>query len=154
MEFPGGEGFPALVYDGISGGGGEASNVIINYRRTDDEFGPSVVNLTLYTRESWDAFLAQSFGGNWWDGECVQQRELDLGDRTATLITGRAPQFVAGQPCSQPYKYAAHVFIGDTVVDMDAPGASGPGGSFDSPYNSDDGMEFLMRSLYARAESP
>jgi hypothetical protein len=60
------------------------------------------------------------------------------------------PERAAEGSCPSPDKFLAHVFIGGTVVRIAAPGVVGGGqGLVDSPYDTEAGIELLIRSLEA-----
>ncbi|MEX1253564.1 MAG: helix-turn-helix transcriptional regulator [Dehalococcoidia bacterium] len=123
----------------------------IYYRSAADEFGPPLVTITLYTPEDWQAFVAQSRGGNWWDGECVERAEVTIGGRAATVFArpdDSAPPSTPGT-CPPATHHAARIDLGDAIVDVDAPSACGRTCTA-SPYDSREGMELLIRSLRRR----
>jgi hypothetical protein len=140
MDFPGGEGFPALAYDGalVPPPGFEPYDVLIDYRPADDEFAPPVVSLELFTKAKWDTFVNQPGGSGWRDGTCVQWRELGLPGGRA-LIYDFSSSLIPGD-CSERDRHRADAFLGDTVIAIDTPTRT-------SSYNSDAGMEFIVRSL-------
>ena len=157
-EFDGGDGFPALTLSQVFAPTPDQAppfgySAEITYRRADDEFGWGMVSLQLYAREGWEAFLAQSRGGNWWDGPCIQRRELDLPDRRAVIYSGYEDRIFV-QPdargdCPPRDKFVAHVYVGDAFVKIDAPGLQSTE-YFESDYDSEEAMELLVRSLVLR----
>jgi hypothetical protein len=150
-EFAGQGSLPALEFDGIHRAlGPEHYSVIIDYRLASDEFGPRFVSLTLYTQENWKAFLAQSRGGNWWDGPCVNRRDVQLEDRSVIFWAGPAGPGAEETSCPPAREFLAHVSIGGMVVKVDAPGVAGSDEYGESPYDTPGGIDLLVRSLRLR----
>ncbi len=168
VEFPGANDLPALSLTSarlFPDRPYPSYRALIDYRLAHDKFGLSVVGLQLYTRAEWEAFLAQSRGGNFWDWPCVQNTELDLGDRWAVVFGGyELSRFTSGLCHEQPPdKWGAYVYIEDTVILVGTSGRwedvhqyESPGSwkvseeLVPSPYNSREGMEVIIRGLVPR----
>ena len=137
-EFAGGDGLPALSLKGVSG------REII-YRRADDDFGSATVILVLYSQKQWETLPGRL------RGRCVQSRDLGLADRQATIYSDNDDERAdaPGAACPPPDRFTATVFIDDTVVEIRAPTLGGPR-VLRSPYDSELGMELLIRSLTPR----
>ena len=152
--FEGGDGLPALALKSVFAGSSLDGRPFrpaaeIFYRAADDEFGWGMVDLEIYKPKDWEAFLAQ-VPARWWYGPCVQRREIELGDRSAVIYAGPSDASMGEVECPPPGKYLAHVYIGDAFVTISAPGL-GTGTTYsDSPYNSETGIELLVRSLTPR----
>jgi hypothetical protein len=162
---PGGE-LPPLVLRGVAGpappGGGPAdSRGHLDYGAVDAS--SAGVMLQLMHATGWDRWVAQDPAGDafatvyhmFWDSPCAEREELVLdGGRAVIYASYQALADSAVTECpSGPFdRYLAHVFVGDTVVLVNAPfyleEPSGSGAT--APYNSLEGMHAVVRGLHAR----
>jgi hypothetical protein len=137
---------------------GPGYRYLLYYAPRDDRYAPPVASLQLSPRSAWDAVLRASRFGNAWDDPCWSREELSVPPGTATIFSGFAGEVRigaaagSGSPCpSRPYDaFLAHVYLGDSVVMVGAPGASGVRGITKSPYDTRDGIEALVRGLRER----
>jgi len=154
VEFPGAEGLPPLSLRKAypAGPSPPGYRAVVEYRPADDRFGPPVLDLQEFPRAEWEAFLAQSRGGNFWDEPCTQKTHIDMGDRRAIMFGGyeqlRRP--FEGCPEQPPDKWGAYVYIGDTVVLISIFGHVDGGEYIPSPYSSARAMEVVVRGLVPR----
>jgi len=101
--------------------GGPGYKMLISYRLSNDEFGPRVLSLHVWSAPDWEASLQQSRGGNSWDQPCWEKKEVALPNGRATVFTGEG----CPEEPSEPGRRAgalAHVYFPGTVV-MVAPTA-------------------------------
>jgi hypothetical protein len=134
---------------------------ILRYRLADKQFGPEVLTLQQWRLEDWQTASEQWRGAAWWDSPCVESREEALGEGYAVVLMGYENQplpepFGAGQPIEEmvcpsgPFdRFGAHAYLGSTVVVVDAPGVGGRHPA-ESPYDSLEGMQTVLRGLRAR----
>ena len=152
-------GLPALVLSKIDvPEHGPGYRYLLYYAPRDDRHAPPVASLQLWPRPAWDAVLRGARFGNVWDDPCWTREELSLPNGTATVFSGFAGEVRvgatagSGSPCPpRPYDaFLAHVYLGDSVVMVNAPGVSGVHGMTRSPYDTRDGIEALVRGLRQR----
>lgn len=156
-RFLGGPGLPALALDSVyipEQRGWPDYEAILRYRLADKQFGPEVLTLQEWRLEDWQAASEQWRGAAWWDSPCVESREESLEQGHAVLFMGYENQPLpqpsgAGQPIeemecpSEPFdSFMAHAYLGSTVVMVVA--------ISDSPYDSLEGMQAVLRGLEAR----
>lgn len=161
-EFPGVGDLPPLVLAKVDEplGGGPGYRFLLRYARADDRFGPPVVTLQLWPRAAWDAVIAQGKGRPGWEHPCWQRSDINLPEGLATIFAGYSSAAAGvpdgplpeSGPCpdAPPNSFDAHAHLGQTVVLVDAPGASSPAGQVASPYDSRAGMEAVVRALRPR----
>ncbi len=164
-------------------GGGPGDRAMLEYQPTAG--GPTVI-LQLWRLEDWEQFLETSLGQLWWDSPCVQGKELQLDAGRAVIFMGYEPEHelplaepvpiepgeepsptptrrpsptpaVIECPVAQDFdRFLAHVYLGDTVVAVNAPlclscvgrtiGSDQP-----DPYDSLEGMDAIAKGLIPRA---
>ncbi len=155
-DYPGSEDLPplALSLAYLPPEQPEPYRLILDYRLADEEFGPPALELQEWDAEEWDAFLAQSRGGNWWNGRCVDGKETTLPNGRATIfksfqdLTGAALDGDVVCP-DRPYdRFRAHVYLGSTVIQVDPLGVVR--GEDKNPYDSLEGIEAVIRALQPR----
>lgn len=158
-EFAAAAGLPALVLSKIDvPEHGPGYRYLLYYAPRDDRYAPPVASLQLWPRPAWDAVLRGARFGNVWDDPCWTREELSLPNGTATVFSGFAGEVRmgvtagSGSPCPlRPYDaFLAHLYLGDSVVMVNAPGVSGVHGVTRSPYDTRDGIEALVRGLRQR----
>jgi hypothetical protein len=158
VEFPGGDGLPALTLESAYPLSPPPDWILpryramVEYRLAGDEFASGAVDLELYPRAEWDAYARESGEVALSGGPCAQDTELKLADRRAMIAAdydiGQLPN---GCPQRPPDLWVAYVYFGDTVVLVRAPGHREPGvGEVASPYASREGMEAVVRGLVLR----
>lgn len=109
--------------------------VNIEYGDAGDEHGPPIIGMQEWATAEWEAFLAQSRGGNAWDEPGVVSEEIALADGRALLYR------MAGRWGGD--RYLAHVYLpGTMIMVMD----------FDSPslYNNREGFLAVIHGLVER----
>jgi hypothetical protein len=170
-DFPGTGGLPALSLESAKVFPQQpdmvtpAYRALLDYRLASEESGYRVVELQLFSRSGWDAFLVQSLGGNLWDQPCVQKTETKLDERWA-VVFGRYESLgppVQGCPDQPPDQWGAYVYTHDMVILVSTSGRWKdvqeyvPPTSWKvseelvpSPYNSREGMEAIVRGLVPR----
>ncbi len=159
-QFAGAAGLPPLILaqvDAVDPGRGPGYRFLLHYARADDPFGPPVLTLEEWSRPTWDTFLTRARGPQLWEGPCWGRQELDLPDGRATLFLGftserdrRTPGTApdAGAcPARPPDRFFAHASLGQTVVRVSAPEASG---AVKSPYNTREGIAAVVHALQPR----
>jgi hypothetical protein len=158
-EFAAASSLPALVLSKIDAPEhGPGYRYLLYYSPRDDRYAPPVASLQLWPRPAWDAVLRASRFGNVWDDPCWTREELSVPRGTATIFSGFAGEVRigaaagSGSTCPlRPYDaFLAHVYLGDSVVMVSAPGMSGVRGMTKSPYDTRDGIEALVRGLRQR----
>lgn len=162
-RFPGTAGLPPLTLQQVVAADparGPGYAFLLHYARADDPHGPPVAALELWSRASWERYLAQSKEPSFWKGPCWSRRELTLPGGGATIFAGPAPEAPgAGRPppatpgacpAGEPERFLAQADLGQTVVRVSAPGVGGPGGTAQSPYDTREGIEALVRGLRPR----
>ncbi len=132
-EFTPSGGLPALVLED-----GYGNHVL--YRRADEDSHWAVVSFQLFPANSWRNSLTPP------SERCAEQREIALPDRGATIFQMR-DGVSAGAECPPNGTFTAIVFIRDAAIYVEAPGISTGTEHLESPYNSEAGMELLLRSL-------
>jgi hypothetical protein len=163
-RFPGSPALPGLALDSVyipQEWGWPDYEAILRYRLADKQFGPEVLTLQQWRLEDWQTASEQWRGAAWWDSPCVESREEALGEGYAVVLMGYENQplpepFGAGQPIEEmvcpsgPFdRFGAHAYLGSTVVVVDAPGVGGRHPA-ESPYDSLEGMQTVLRGLRAR----
>lgn len=138
-EFIGNSSLPELTLDAVYG-------TQIVYRRTGDERGFPAVVLQIFTPEQW-ARISDGTGG-----DCWLKRDVLLDDRRATVRLGyHFGGFAApGESCPPRDKAAATVIFEDAVIQIGAPVVGTDEGNVYSPYDTEGGMDLLLRSLELR----
>jgi hypothetical protein len=127
---------------------------VLDYRVTDEEFGPPALELQEWDAAEWDAFLAQSGGGNWWNRPCVDGKETILPNGRATIfmsfndLSGAALNGEVVCPDRPHDRFTAHAYIGSTVVAVKPLTSSS--GEDRNPYDSLPGIEAVVRALQPR----
>ena len=163
-EFPADGGLPGLALSSVyipEQGSGPGYEAILDYRLADEPFGPASVTLQEWRLEEWQAFLDQARGGNWWDSPCVQSEERAIEGGSVVIFKGYnemplpmpsgtpvLPEEVTC-PASPPDRFIAQAYLPATFILVDAPGVGGPHPT-ESPYNSPEGMEAILRGLKPR----
>ncbi|MCH8025609.1 MAG: hypothetical protein IH866_02330 [Chloroflexi bacterium] len=118
----------------------------IAYCGAEDEFGRILVRIEMYPPEAWE-FREQETRLN----PCEETVDLDMPDGQATIRRhhhGRAQN--PDDSCNPPDRFSAAVHFDGVVVAIDAPSTGGGRETFRSPYNSEEAMELLVRSLVLR----
>lgn len=166
---------------GLTGhGGGPGNRAMIEYRSAEP--GTAVL-LQLWQLQEWQGFLQTPLGRLWWDSPCVQTKEIRVGKGRATIFLGYEPAITppaapvaipsGGErplantpqpreplpkleaPCLQgPFdRFLAHVYLGDTVVAVNAPFclACAARGYQPDPYDTLEGIEAVVKALRPRA---
>lgn len=156
VQFPGAEGLPPLTLERAYPHGQSPAppgyRATLDYRPASDRFGPPVLFMQEFPRAEWDAFLAQSRGGNFWDAFCTQKIQIDMGDRRGVIFGGyeHIRPTAEGCPEQPPDKWGAYVYIGDTVVLIDTSGHVEGKDYIPSPYSSARGIEAIVTALVPR----
>ena len=165
-EFPGQGQLPRLALSQVESPkqrSWPSYEAILHYRLPDEPFGPPSLSLQEWRLEEWQAFLAQARGGNWWDSPCVQREQQAIEGGSAAIFKGYnemplplpvpsgtpvLPENVT-RPATPPDRFIAHAYLPSTFILVDAPGVAGPHPA-ESPYNSLEGMEAVLRGLRPR----
>ncbi len=155
-DYPGSEELPplALALAYLPPEQPEPYRLILDYRLADEEFGPPALELQEWDAEEWDAFLAQSRGGNWWNGPCVHAKETTLPKGRATIfmtfndLSGAALNGEVVCPDRPHDRFGAHAYMGSTVVAVKPLTASS--GEDRNPYDSLPGIEAVLQALQPR----
>ncbi|MBA2452158.1 MAG: META domain-containing protein [Chloroflexia bacterium] len=121
------------------------------------------IKLRLMRRADWDTWAARDPASDdhvrilhvFWNSLCAQQEEVELdGGRAVIYSSYQALADPAVKECPDgPFdRFLAHVFIGDTVVLVNAPHFLEPPDmpSFQGAYNSVDGMRAVVLGLQPR----
>ena len=136
-EFNDGEGLPAHSLDAVLDND-------LRYR-ADDEFGKTIVSLRLYSLDQWRARPPRI------ESPCEETELIELTAAVATLRRHYHELALApGSTCPTPDRFSAIVTFADAVVEIDAPTTFGGSDVFRSPYDSEKGIELLIRSLRPR----
>ncbi|MCH7511809.1 MAG: hypothetical protein IIB19_05545 [Chloroflexi bacterium] len=147
-EFEGSGEYPALALEHADAQlrGPTAILAIVNmrYRAEDDEFGYTLVSLALFTPEGWN-----NREGITLRQPCEETIELKIAGVQATIQRHYWEAAFEPPPCLPHDRFSATVHFDDVVVRIDAPSTVGVG-VFNSPYNSEEAMELLVRSLRLR----
>jgi|GEM_PF-5921625 len=160
---PGGN-LPPLVLSwvlGIPGGGPLGMRAQLDY--PTEPLEPGGVGLRLMSQADWDAQLAldpatDDFGfiaHMFWDSPCAQQERLDLDGGHAIVYSSYqslADRSVSTCPTGPFDRFLAHVFMGDTVILVNAPILleNTDGMPDRGPYNSQEGMRQVVSALRLR----
>lgn len=162
-SFGGETGLPSLTLTDV--GSRSRNPFMLNYRPANDEFGPAILSLDEYDVNGWRA--SQAFPplpgatpvpiDNWWERPC---KDMALPTGHATLVLdieneteNRQPPIISGErACIFTHDgFFALVFLGSTVIRVNAPLALDDQGVWSqSPYNSLEGMEAVVRALQPR----
>ena len=149
-EFEASENYPALALDHVfararshSGEGGFV--VEMTYRSAEDEFGRIWVRIWLYPPEAWE-FREQHTPPN----ACKEIADVELAGARALVIRKYHELTRSDSECPPHDRFAAEVHFEDTIVEIDAPSTIGGRETFRSPYDSEEAMELLVRSLEQR----
>lgn len=144
-------------------GGPDDSRSELQYDVVDASNPTKGVTLRLWSRSDWDAWVARDPATDpisaifhmFWDSPCSEREELALENGQAVIYSShQAPADpVTGEcPGGQFDRFLAHVFIGDTVVTVNAPlllEAPTPS-PYAAPYNSLEGMRAIVQGLQPR----
>jgi hypothetical protein len=154
-EYEGSEGLPPLKLAGayVPERRLPPYRLSLEYKLAEDEFGTPALALQEWDAEEWDAFLAGSRGGNWWQNPCFEERELTLDGRRAVVYLGFETElWRTGGACpTGPYdRFIAHAYVGSTVVQIEGSQVCDRDGCRNSPYDSVEGMEAIARALKPR----
>jgi hypothetical protein len=134
----------------------------LEYKIAEEESVTPAIALEEWGAEEWDEFLAQSRGGNWWEWPCREEKELMIDGRRAVVHMGfddgpdTVPAIVpTGSTdviCPQrPYDhFITHIYLESTVVTMSAGQMCTSEGCVDSPYDTLEGIEAIVRALKPR----
>lgn len=140
----------------------ESYRLSLEYKLAEDQFGTPAIALQEWDAEEWDAFLAQSHGGNWWEWPCKESKELMVDGRRAVVHMGfedetmGRPEILPEGPqdfvCPDvPYdRFITHIYLDSTVVTMRAGEVCSVEGCVDSPYDTLEGIEAIVRALQPR----
>jgi hypothetical protein len=129
-EFEGGDGFPALVLDDVHG-----DEMVYRPASGDPPFLAVRINLQ----------------GSSPSGPCVETREIVLDDRRATIYASHHDVSLGRDGrCLPADKYSAVVRFDDAFVEVDAPTTNTGSGGVRSAYDSEEGIDLLIRSLKRR----
>jgi hypothetical protein len=150
---------------------GPGYSLTLDYRLGEDEFGPAVVTLEEWHLSEWNAshtgvMQVDPSGppvkvGNWWERPCWENKNVELPAGRAVIVLGfendtmdKQPTTAAGDrvcPSSPHDRFWALVYLGSTVIKVDAPATTGYQGEYsESPYDSLEGMEAIARALQPR----
>jgi hypothetical protein len=161
---PGGT-LPAIALtsaDGPAEPGGGLADSRGELQYSDEPIG-SDIKLRLMRRADWDTWAARDPASDdharilhmFWDTPCAQQEEIELDGGRAVIYSSYqalADPTVTECPEGPFNRFLAHVFIGDTVVLVNAPHflepADMPG--FQGAYNTAEGLEAVVRGLQPR----
>ncbi len=129
----------------------------LNYHSATDPYGPPVLTIEEWSMSDWKANDAKSRAKMppRWETPCWEREELDLPDGRATIYSGYTLETLHTPPpdgsfsepnCpDQPYdQFIAQVELGPTFLFIQAPGGFGQSRS---PYDSQEGMEAIVRAL-------
>lgn len=148
-EFEGSGEYPALMLASVGARQrpqtAVRSTVDFTYRLADDEFGYILVRLNLFTPEGWNKREEMTLRQ-----PCEETIELNIDGIQATLQRHYWEAAFEPPPCLPYDRFSATVHFDDVVVRIDAPTTVGRGTAFRSPYNSEEGLELLVRSLRLR----
>ena len=148
-EFEGSGEYPALMLASVGARQrpqtAVRSTVDFTYRLADDEFGYILVRLNLFTPEGWNKREEMTLRQ-----PCEETIELNIDGIQATLQRHYWEAAFEPPPCLPYDRFSATVHFDDVVVRIDAPTTVGRGTAFRSPYNSEEGLELLVRSLVLR----
>lgn len=153
LTFEPGAALPALVLGGAVAAepGGPGYALTLEYRLASEPSGASVVTFMEWPRATWDSGMGASVADFWEQMPCHDQQAIELSDGQATLYMGYENDLRPGETCENVAfsRYGAIATLGDTVVQIDAPGVFGPQGELPSPYNTREGMEVVLAGLTA-----
>lgn len=163
-DYPGSSGLPpltlAIAY--VQTERLKSFRASLEYKLAEDQFGTPAIALQEWDAEEWDAFLAQSHGGNWWEWPCRESKELIVDGRRAVVHMGfedetmGRPEILPEGPqdvvCPDvPYDhFITHIYLDSTVVTMSAGQVCSVEGCVDSPYDTLEGIEAIVRALQPR----
>jgi hypothetical protein len=134
----------------------------LEYKLADDEFGTPAIALQEWDAEEWDTWMANSRGGNWWEWPCREANELTVDGRRVVVHMGfedetmGRPEILPEGPqdvvCpAVPYDhFITHIYLDSTVVTMRAGQVCSVEGCVDSPYDTLEGIEAVVRALQPR----
>ena len=147
-EFAGSEEFPALTLNSVRARPrsrtGEGMYIAdLEYRPADDEFGFNWVSIGLYTPEAFE-FREEHTP----DSPCKEIIDLDIIGFVATIERHHTRD--RSGACVSPESFSGVVRFDNVVVDIDAVTTNSGRESFGSPYDSEEAMELLVRSLELR----
>lgn len=145
------------------GGGPDDSRGELQYSVVDATNPTTGVTLRLWNRSDWDAWVARDPAADpisaifhmFWDSPCSKREEVALENGQAVIYSShQAPADpVTGEcPGGQFDRFLAHVFLGDTVVTVNAPfllEAPTPS-PYAAPYNTLEGMRAIVQGLQPR----
>ncbi len=138
---------------------GYGDTLTLKYRLADDELGPTVLTLEEWGLAVWDAMYGDSATADWRNQPCWEYEEITLPAGQGTIIMGfedesettATPGGEVACPDVPHDRFGAHAQLGSTVIVIDAPSADVYGsGLEDSPYNTPEGMNVVLRALLPR----
>lgn len=129
----------------------------LNYHSDNDPYGPPVVTIEEWSTADWKASDAgrRSKRPPRWETPCWEREDLELPDGRATIFSGFVLETFPGNATDgspsdtacpdQPHDlFIAHVELGPTFLFIEALSESGQNWS---PFNSQEGMEAIVRAL-------
>jgi hypothetical protein len=162
LEFdPGGE-FPELVLDKVEVALWDDSNygLSLQYRGVDDPYDWTLAVFYVWQRDVWDEEMASVQDARRQNLPCHSEQEIMLADGQAAILMGSWPEesewsdeavgpLATEVNCSgvDPDDFSAVASIADTVLEVQAPDLIIGNGFVESPYNSREGIEAIVRGL-------
>jgi hypothetical protein len=148
-RFAGGRGLPPLLLTKVHPD--DSPGVfILTYSRTDDRFGGPGVTLIegpLARRERLRPITSPTYG------PCWAHRDITTPRGRARIFLGfeNAPPPGSKSCPAPPYnRFMARVYLGQTMVTVDAPGLQAGSRRITNPYNTRQGIEMVVRALQPR----
>ena len=141
-------GLPPLLLTKVDTGGAAGGGYlpILTYSRTDDRFGAPGVTL-----QEWP--LGVVGNSPWPYGPCWAHRDITTPRWRARIFLGfeNAPPPGSKSCPAPPYnRFMARVYLGQTMVTVDAPGLQAGSLRITNPYNTRRGIEMVVRALQPR----
>jgi hypothetical protein len=148
-------GLPPLLLTKVDPGGAAGGGYlfILTYSRTDDRFGAGGVTLQEWPLARWERLPPITKGPY---SPCWAHRDIATPRGRARIFLGfeNAPPPGSKSCPAPPYnRFMARVYLGQTMVLVDAPEASAGSLRITNPYNTRKGIEMVVRALQPRVPS-